>query len=322
MKRRDVMALLGGAMLIGQLVGARQELRAAERVYRLGELAPSAPSVQYTREVTLPELAKLGFEQGRNLIVDERVGTAGDMPRLASEILRANPDAILAIGGDAIRATMDVTSTVPIVAFGAPPVEVGLVRRNSNLTGVVILAAELDAKRLDLLREAVPAAKRIAALLLPNAPLRDATETALRGVATNAGLELLIFDATGPADYPAAFEAMRKAGAQALVVMANARFNRDTELITGLALTTGLATVCEWADMARAGCLLGYGPIRAELRRRVAFQIAHLFRGAAPGDLPIELPIHYEFAVNLKTAQALGITIPQSVLVRADEAFE
>jgi putative ABC transport system substrate-binding protein len=141
-------------------------------------------------------------------------------------------------------------------------------------------------------------------------------------VATDAGLELLIFDATGPADYPAAFEAMRNAGAQALLVMAHARFNRDAEQIAALALAMGLATVCEWADMAKSGCLLGYGPIRAELRRRVAYQIAHLFRGTAPGDLPIELPVHYEFAVNLKTAQALGITIPQLVLVRADAVIE
>jgi putative ABC transport system substrate-binding protein len=285
-------------------------------------LAPSAPSLQYTREVTLPELVKLGFEEGRNLVLDERAGVAADMPRLTAEILHANPDAILAIGGDAIRAATEATSTVPLVLFGAPPSGSGLAHRSGNVTGVVILGAELDAKRLDLLREAVPAAKRIAALLLPTAPLRTATEAALKTVATAAGLELLIFDAASPADYPAAFEAMRNADAQALVVMATARFNRDAEHIEGLAHAGGLATVCEWADMAKSGCLLGYGPIRTELRRRVAYQIAHLFRGAAPGDLPIELPTRYEFAVNLKTAQALGIVIPQFVLIRADEVIE
>ena len=210
-----------------------------------------------------------------------------------------------------------------MVIFGAPPGGVtGFARRNGNVTGVVIFGAELDAKRLDLLREIAPAVTRFAALMLPSAPLRQASEREMKAVASKAGIDLLITEATGPDDYPKAFAAMRQAGAQALVVMAHARFNRDGALIARLALEAGLATICEWADMAKVGCLLGYGPIREELRRRIAYQIVHLFQGIPASDLPIELPTRYEFAVNLKTAKALGITVPQPLLARADEVIE
>jgi putative tryptophan/tyrosine transport system substrate-binding protein len=297
---------------------------AGERIYRLGELAPSAASLEITRSVTLPELAKLGFEGGRNLILEERVGDAA--PGLARQLLLTKPDAVIAIGAEAIRAASEATTEVPIVMFGASPVGKGLAaslaRPGGNVTGVVILAAELDGKRLDLLREAVPAARRIAALLLPSAPLRQASEREMREVATSTGVELLPFDASEPEDYPAVFAAMRGAGAQAVVVMANATFNRDAALLARLALETGLPTVCEWAEMAQAGCLLGYGPNRPELRRRLAYFIAHIFQGVTAGDLPIEQPTHYQFTINLRTAKALGLTIPPTLLVRADEVIE
>jgi putative tryptophan/tyrosine transport system substrate-binding protein len=299
---------------------------AGEKVYRLGELAPSAASLQVTRSVTLPELAKLGFEEGRNLVLEERVGDAEAVPGLARELLLTKPDAIFAIGADAIRAVSEATTTVPIVMFGASPVSKGLAtslaRPGGNVTGITILATELDGKRLDLLHEAVPAARRIAALLLPSTPDRQESEREMREVAASAEFELIPFDAGGPEDYPAAFGAMRAAGAQALVIMAHATFNRDAALLARLALETGLPTVCEWAEMAQAGCLLGYGPSRTELRRRIAHLIAQIFRGTAPGDLPIEQPTRYEFTINLKTAKALGVTLPQAILARADDVIE
>jgi putative tryptophan/tyrosine transport system substrate-binding protein len=299
---------------------------AGEKVYRLGELAPSAASLEITRDVTLPVIAKLGFEIGRNLILEERAGDAMAMPELARELLRTKPDAIIAIGADAIRASSEATSAVPIVMFGANPVNKGLAtsfaRPGGNVTGVVIMATELDGKRLDLLHEAVPAARRIAALMLPSAPERQASEREMRGVAASTGVELLPFDAAGPEEYPAVFAAMQAAGAQALLVMAHSSFNRDAALIAQLALGTGLPTVCEWAEMAQAGCLLGYGPSRTELRRRTAHFVARIFQGTAPSDLPIEQPTRYEFVINLKTAKALGLSVPQSSLARADEVIE
>jgi putative ABC transport system substrate-binding protein len=258
--------------------------------------------------------------------LEERVGDAAAMSGLAREVLLTKPDAIIAIGAEAIRAASEATTTVPIVMFGASPVSKGLAtslnRPGGNVTGVVILATELDGKRLDLLHGAVPAARRIAALLLPSSPDRQASEGEMREVAASTGVELLPFDASGPEEYPAAFAAMRAAGAQALVVMAHATFARDAALLARLALEAGLPTVCEWAEMAQAGCLLGYGPSRSELRRRLAHHIAQIFRGTAPGDVPIEQPTHFVFAINLTTAKALGLALPQTILGLADEVFE
>jgi putative ABC transport system substrate-binding protein len=298
----------------------------AERVFRLAELAPSEFSLELTRKSTLHELAKLGFETGRNLVIEERISNASMVRSLARELLKTEPDAVLAIGSDAVKAAVEATREVPVVIFGSLPrgehAPASLARPQGNVTGVVILGAELDGKRLDLLREAVPQARRIAALLMPSAPYRDETESEMRKVAAASGIELLVFDAARPEDYPAAFAAMRAAGAQALIIMAHANFNRDVVELTRLARADGLPTVCEWAQMAHLGCMLGYGPSREELRRRVAYQLAQIFKGTPPGELPIEQPTRYEFAINLNTAKALGIAIPTALLVRADQVIE
>jgi putative ABC transport system substrate-binding protein len=299
---------------------------AGEKVYRLAELEPTAASLELTHSLTLPELAKLGFSEGRNLVLDARVGDAAAMAGMARELVLADPDAIIAVGPDATRAARQATTTVPLVVFGPDPVRSGwatsLAHPGGNVTGVTMLAVELDGKRLDLLHEAVPAARRVAALLMPSVPGQQPSEREMRDVAASDGVDLLTFDATGPEDYRTAFAAMRAVAAQGLVIMANPTFYRDAALLARLAIEAGLPTVCEWAEMAQSGCLLGYGPNRPEMRRRLAHFVAHIFQGAAPGDLPIEQPTHYEFVVNLKTAEALGLTVPRSILARADEVIE
>ena len=144
----------------------------------------------------------------------------------------------------------------------------------------------------------------------------------MQKAAAGLGVELLVFPAAAPSDYPAAFAAMRAQGAQALVIAATPHFQRDGSQLAGLALEARLPTVCEWAEMAHAGCLIGYGPSRIALRKRMADQIAKIFRGAAPGDLPIEQPTVFEFAVNQKVAKSLDVSIPSAVLTRADEVIE
>ena len=165
----------------------------------------------------------------------------------------------------------------------------------------------------------MPSAQHLAALLVPPSP---GSEREMLAAASNAGVELRVYPVTGPDEYAASFAKMRAEGAQALAITGNPMLYRDGERLAKLALDAGLPTACEWAEMARSGCLFGYGPDRAELRRRVAYYIAHIFRGSAAGDLPLELPSHYEFAINLKIAKALGLTIPQSILASADEAIE
>ena len=318
MRRRKFIAGLSGAVAFPLAARAQTP----NRIYRLGHLANASDSEAFTRQITLPELARLGFVEGRNLVFDGRVGKPDALPGLMRELLAAQPDAVVAVG-PAAKIAGAATRTVPIVTFGADPIELGLAasyaRPGGNVTGVVILVGELEAKRLSILIEAVPDRRRIAALV-PSAS--GANEAALRKVAAGLGVELLVFPVAAPSDYPAAFAAMRAQGAQALVIGATPEFQRDGKLLAGLALEARLPTVCEWADMAHAGCLIGYGPSRIALRRRMADQIAQIFRGAAPGDIPIERPSVFEFALNLKIANSLGLTVPPSLLARADELIE
>jgi putative tryptophan/tyrosine transport system substrate-binding protein len=313
-------------LLLSLLAAPALAQTAGERVFRLAELASAKVSLDITRAETLPELARLGFREGRNLVVEERAGEPAEMKRLARDFVLAKPDAIIAIGPDAIRAAAGATKTVPIVTFGNDLVEQGLAasyaRPGGNVTGVVILAEDLDGKRLDVLHETVPSARRVAALFLPSLAYRDTTEREIRKVASSSGIELLAFDAEGPEHYPAAFAAMRAAGAQALLITANPTFNRDAGRLAQLALEARLPMMCEWAENARSGCLLGYGPSRSDLRRRVAHYVARIFQGATPADLPIETPTRFELAVNVRTAKALGVEMPPSLLARADEVIE
>jgi putative ABC transport system substrate-binding protein len=293
------------------------------RIYRLGHLATTSESEAGTRQITLPELARLGFVEGRNLVFDARVGELDALPGLMRELLAARPDAIVAIG-PATAPAGAATRTVPIVVFGSELVELGLAasyaQPRGNVTGVVILASELDAKRLSILLEAVPDRRRVAALI-PQAG-SGGVDVALRKAAAGLGVELLVFAVATPGDYPAAFEAMRAQGAQALVIAAAPQFQRDGRQLAGLALEARLPTVCEWAEMAHAGCLIGYGPNRTALRKRMADQIAQIFRGVAPGDIPIERPTAFEFALNLRIAKSLDLIVPSGVQTRADEVIE
>ena len=292
------------------------------RVYRLASLG-NATTSEATRRITLPELARLGFVEGRNLMFDPRVGESDALPGLMRALLATRPDAIIAIGTPAIAAAGAATRTVPIVSFGADPIDLGLAasyaRPGGNVTGVVILVNELEVKRLSILHEAVPDRRRVAVLTSATTTIGEA---AMRKAAATLGVELLAFSAAGPADYPAAFAAMRAAGAQALVISASAEFYQHARQLAALALEARLPTVCEWADMAHAGCLIGYGPSRTALRKRMAAQIAQIFGGAAPGDIPIERPTVFEFAVNQKIARSLDLSIPSAVLAQADDLID
>jgi putative ABC transport system substrate-binding protein len=299
----------------------------ADKVYRLGVLSPGSGSVERMRRTTLPELARLGFSEGRNIVLEIRLGTRDQLPQLAEELAATRPDAVIAVSGSAIRAMRQAAAATPIVGafIGEDPIAAGfaasLAHPGGTVTGIVMLAPELDAKRLYLLHEAVPAGRRIGALAVNTA--RDAPNTtAIKEAAERAGIELLVFYGAQSEDYPSAFAEMRRAGVDALEIVSAPELYTDASRLAALALETGLPTMCEWAEMARSGCLLGYGPDYIELQNSVANYVARIFRGAAPGELPIEGPTHYEFTVNLKTAKALGLSIPPSILARADEVIE
>ena len=325
MRRREFMSGVGAtaATLPLVAVGMPALAQAPGRIYRLGHLGFAGVSESLSREIILPELGKLGFVEGRNLVFDARSGAADAQPGLMRDLLAAKPDAVIAIGEAAIVAAGAATRTVPIVGLGGDPVLLGLAqsyaRPGGNVTGVTILIGELEVKRLSILREAVPDRRRVAALV---STTQKQGEPALRNAAAGLGVELLVFPATTPADYPGAFAAMRAAGAEALLIGASPEFNRDAKQLAALALEARLPTVCEWADLARVGCMIGYGPSRPAIRQRMAAQIALIFRGTAPGDVAIELPTKFESALNQKTAKSLDLTIPFSVLAQADEVIE
>jgi putative tryptophan/tyrosine transport system substrate-binding protein len=325
--RRAWIACLGLALILAPMASSPAALAQTEgKVYRLGLLAETEQSVQITRQYTVSELETLGFAEGRNLVVDPRSGDANALVDLARDLVARKPDAIIAIGVLAVRAARETTSTVPIVIFADDPVgqgwAVSLARPGGNITGITNLVAELDGKRLQLLHEAVPSARRMGALLHAAAVSRPVSERGMRAAAAGSGLELVIVEASGPDDYADAFVRLRGANVQGLVVGPNPTFFRDAERLAALALEAKLPTICEWADMAQSGCLLGFGPNRPQLRRRLAHTVARLFRGAVPGELPIEGPTHFEFAVNQKTARALGLDLPGTILLRADEVIE
>ena len=197
-----------------------------------------------------------------------------------------------------------------------------LARPGGNVTGVASLTAELDAKRLHMLYEAMPGVRRVAGLFPARSTSLNASEPEMRRVAAASGIELIVVTVDGPDDYKAGFARMRASAAEALVITSYAQFNRDMEALATLALSQRLPTVCPWADNAEDGCLLGYGPNFSALRGRLVEQVVRIFGGAMPADLPIEQPAVFELAVNLKTAKALGVTLPELIFVLADELIE
>jgi len=321
-RRQFLLAVPGGALLVTS--ASAQE---PGRLYRIAYITPSEALIGMLRKFQLPELARFGFVEGRNLTLTTHAGPPARMPELAREAIATKPDVVIATSTVAILAVKEASSTVPIVMsfIGEDPVAKELAKSlahpGGSVTGVAMLAAEMDGKRASLLHDFVPAARRIA--ILTGRPPRHAEGAAeAQRVARSLGLETDVFYADEPADYITAFDGMRTARSEALVIISAPDFFRDAALLARLALVAGLPTVCEWASMAHDGCLLGYGPNFAALWRRPAEYVARILRGEKPGDLPIEQPTLFEFAINLKTAKALGLTIPEASLLRADEVIE
>ena len=298
----------------------------AERVRRVGLLTPIPSASEAFRTRALPSLRQQGFTEGRNLALEVRVGSPAQMPDLARDLVATKPDVIVAISSFPLLAARAVTDTVPIVAFGVNPVLVGLAtdlaRPTSNVTGITIVSAELDAKRLQLLAEAIPGIWRMTALILSSLPTAHESQRLLREAAAAMRISLSTTAVEKPDEYASAFAAIEREGSQAVVVMANPIFARDTEHIADLAMTARQPTICEWREMAERGCLLSYGPSRSGLYGRLGEYVGRILAGAKPSDLPIEQPTSFELIVNQRVARQLGVEITPSFLARADEVIE
>ena len=298
---------------------------AAERIWRMGVLTPVEDNV--VRSVILPYLATRGFVEGRNLVVDFRIGTEEQLPELAQALVGDKPDAIIAISDWALHPARAATSIIPIVAapMGADPVLAGVAESwahpGGNVTGVSLIAPELEIKRLSLLREVLPSVHRIA-VLSNHRKVVEAGLLPLRKAAAEVGLELVEIWVESPSEYATAFDRMHGDGAEAVVIVPTPESYRDTELLAALAAKTRLPAIGGSRESAQRGLLIGYGPSLKELGRQAAGYVERILNGAQAGELPFQGPTHLDFSINMRTAKALGLTVPPSLLVGADEVIE
>jgi putative ABC transport system substrate-binding protein len=322
MNRRDtVLALLA--------LGAVPRTSFAQpqgKVWRIGYLS-LAPRPDALVEVFREELRSLGYVEGRDLLIEYR-WAAGNIERLnelATELVRLKVDVIVTIATAVSSAAKRATSTIPIVMSSTDPVGAGLVaslaRPGGNVTGVTGNSTELAGKRFQMLRQLVPKAARVAVLVLKNSETKLLMLGQTREAAQQMGIALVIQEPATADDLASMFEVVQRERAQALIVPQNPFTDNHRKQIADLARMHRLPTMFESRSPVEAGGLMSYGASTVELRRRVAHYVDKILKGAKPADLPIEQPTVYELVVNLKTAKALGITIPQSVLARADEVI-
>ena len=322
-------ALLSLASLLAAPFAA--EAQPAGKVWRIGLLdyaSPDPARLAWWRAFQ-DRLRELGYVEGQNVVFQPRWGNGqvSRLPGLATELVAAKVDILVTAGSPAALAAKQVTSSIPIVtASGPDPVELGLVaslgRPGGNVTGVTSISSELSAKRLELLKELIPRVSRVAALWDRGAnrgsALRD-TEVAARSL----GIALQsVAVRPDPSAYEAAFVAMKRDGAGAVIVVSSAAFFASRQRIADLALTHRLPSAVGSKEYAEAGGLISYGADSPDQFRRAAVFVDKILKGAKPADLPVEQPTKLELIINLKTAKALGLTIPPSLLRRADHVIE
>ena len=320
-------------LLLLSLIVLSESAAAEERVWRLGVLTPfDWPADTTMHSVMMPELARRGFVEGRNLVVLPRwgrpmldSGTIG--PACTGHSPQPNSDVIVAVAPRAIAAAMKAAPQTPIVAsFTSDPVIEGqaagaLSRPGGQVTGMALLTFEGDKKRMELLHDAIPGARKFA--LLSDEFGDDSTQwTSTWQTAEKVGVEILRFEVKSPADYQPIFDAMHDAGVDGIIIQSSPNFHRDASKLAALAQERHLATICEWRAMASDGCLIGYGPDIAELRLRTADFVVRIFSGGNPAEMPFEQPTRFEMAINNKVARIIGVAIPPPVFVRADEVIE
>ena len=322
MKRREFITLLGGAAAAWPLAAHAQQ----GRLPVVGVLRPNRKDLLETFAEPFRRYMKaIGWEEGRNVrfLFVWTDGLSERAPALAGELVAQNVDLIVAFGDPATRAAQRATAAIPIVAMTDDMVGSGLAlslaRPGGNTTGVSILASELDVKRLELLHEFVPQARRIAVLADTTT---ISTRAQLASAAHDLDLELVWFGADRPEELSRALDALTAARVEAVNVLASPLLNLWRFQIIERMRYARLPAVYQWPESAEDGGLLAYGSRNLLCYRHVVSLVDKVLRGAKPPDLPIEQPTKFELAVNLKTAGAIGLTIPPTLLLRADEVIE
>jgi len=308
------------------------EAQQAAKIARIGFLANNPAASPHLGEAFLQGLRDLGYVAGRNLVIAYRYaeGKFERFPALAAELVALKVDVIVAGNARAALAVTQTTRTLPVVfAAASDPVTSGLVtslaQPGSNVTGLSTLAPELVGKCLEQLTQAIPGVSRVAVLWQPGGQGERTDKDMLKeaDVAARAlGVRLQVVEARGPDDLDRAFLNMTQARAGALTVLGSTMFLNERRRLVDLAAKNRLPAVYPWREGVDAGGLMSYGPDLADLFRRAATYVDKILKGTKPGDLPVEQPTKFELVINLKTAKALGLTIPPSVLGRADQVLE
>jgi putative tryptophan/tyrosine transport system substrate-binding protein len=332
MKKARLSSILIAVLMLAVAVIA--EAQQPKKVARIGYLAGVDPTTESARsEAILLALRELGYIEGQNIAIEYRYaeGKMDRYPELSAELVRLKVDIIVVAGGDIpIRAAKNATKTIPIVMVGRgiDPVAAGfiesLARPGGNVTGITNLTGELGGKRLELLKEAVPKVARVAVLYDPAIQRSVLEVKELLPVAERAlGLTFQSWEVRAANDFERVFAALNKQRPDGLYVPGGgALINTNLKRIAGFALKSRLPSVYDNREAVDAGGLMYYGADLADSYRRVATYVDRILKGAKPADLPVERPTKFELVINLKTAKQIGVTIPQSMLYRADKVIK
>ncbi len=326
MRRRVFVSALCGAVVLPFFVRANQ----ATSLVKIGLLSPFSPSdTMMWHQAFRARLQELGWTEGNNLAIEYRYanGNNDQLLELITDLIRLKIDVIVTSVTNDTLATKNATATIPIVmAAAGDPVATGIVqslaRPGGNITGLSQMNTDLSGKRLELLREVSPQISSVAVLSNPDDPISALGLKEFQQSASRLGLAIFSFEIRDTRELDKAFDHIARAHSSAIAIMPNPVFVISLKRIADFAQHERLPSVFHLAEFPEAGGLLSYGVDRTDLFRRAAGYVDKILRGARPGDLPIEQPTKFEFVINLRTAKALGLTIPQMLLARADQVIE
>jgi putative ABC transport system substrate-binding protein len=300
------------------------------KVPRIGYLSPGTsarPPASF--EAFRRGLHDLGYVEGKNIVIKHLFaeGKHDQLPRLAAELVNLKVDLMVVVGGQAAEAARQATNSIPIVfTLVNDPIEAGLVaslaRPGGNITGLSSVSQDLSGKRLELLKEAIPKASRVAVMYDPGDPAKIVEFKETQTAAALLRVQLQALEVRSPDEFDSAFKAATRAKAGALLVLPTSILISNQKQIAELAVKNRLPTMFAYGQLMEAGGLMSYGPDYTDLNRRAASYVDKILKGSKPADLPVEQPMKFEFVINLKTAKLIGVTIPQSVLYRADRVIK
>ena len=331
MKRREFMTFLGGAAAAWPLAWASPvQAQQPTALFRIGFLGNSTAALEANLiKPFRDELHALGYEEGRNVVIEYRwaEGQYDRFPKLIAELLAAKIDVMVTAGTPATLAVKSATTTVPLVmiAVGDPvfnDIVPSLAHPGGNITGLSSMSVELEGKRLEMLREIVPSLSHVAVFLNPNNPFYLKSMKQARSAAEAMRIKLLSVPVKKTEDLDDAFATILKERPDALLVLADRIFLHNRQRMMDFATKNRLPTMVPYRELLQAGGLICFGPSYEDMHKRAAYYVDKILKGAKPGDLPVELPTKFELRFNVKTAKAIGLTIPEAFLLRADEVIE